>query len=269
MEGKCPRNTPYSHYQAKYYEEYWGQKKKTEEEVPLPVYSFIEEAKLVKPQEDAKVEALHSIEDILADFGEEVVEDLFEEPLEMLDDDFDDYSEEDAPKKKRKYKRRHSDEEKPKAKRSSEKKKRKKSSDGANSFRRCAHTILKREGRPLSAAEIVKIGIKEGMISTTGKTPQNTLASVLYCEMKKDPRCAFVKVAPMTFGLRSWNLGDHVPEAAETKTRNSSKRRRKKQVEEEEEEEESAESEVSEEDSEEIVTEQPIIINLSAVPAEK
>jgi len=82
------------------------------------------------------------------------------------------------------------------------------SGDGGtgNSFRHCAFTILKREGVPLTATEIVKKGIKEGMISTSGKTPQNTLASVIYSEIKKDPTSQFVKVAPMTFGLKEFGL---------------------------------------------------------------
>ena len=291
--GKKKREQPVEEWKVKYYEEYWGQKKKTqseEETVPLTLYSFTEN-NTNPPLEDAKVNSLNTIEDILADYGgekaieatttaatataivEEEEEEMFEAPLEMLDDDFDEYSEDDTPKKKRRYKRKtHSDEEKPKpTRRSSSDKhhqtKRKKSSDGANSFRRCAHTILKREGRPLSAAEIVKIGIKEGMISTTGKTPQNTLASVLYCEMKKDPRCVFVKVAPMTFGLRTWG-GNHENYAEATepvKTRGNAKRRRKKPVEESEESEESDMTPSEEEES----AEQPIIINLSSVPAEK
>jgi len=75
---------------------------------------------------------------------------------------------------------------------------------GSNSFKYCAQEVLKREGRPLSATTIVKLGIKDGLLSTIGKTPQNTLASVLYCEIKKDPQCVFTKVAPMTFGLKEF-----------------------------------------------------------------
>jgi len=81
--------------------------------------------------------------------------------------------------------------------------KQEKASSGT-SFKHTAYQILKREGKPLSAAQIVKVALKEGLINTSGKTPQNTLASVIYCEIKKDPQCVFVKVAPMTFGLREW-----------------------------------------------------------------
>jgi hypothetical protein len=68
------------------------------------------------------------------------------------------------------------------------------------------------------------------MIETTGKTPQNTLASVIYMEIKKDPQCIFVKVAPMTFGLRTF---DNLPPEALlpnlTPSQPKSKRRKKKE----------------------------------------
>jgi hypothetical protein len=58
------------------------------------------------------------------------------------------------------------------------------------------------------------------------------LASVIYCEIKKDPNCAFVKVAPMTFGLKEWIsngtlvLEDHIDE-----TQPKAKKRKKKKEE--------------------------------------
>ena len=74
-------------------------------------------------------------------------------------------------------------------------------------------------------------------MSTTGKTPQNTLASVIYCDIKKDsPSCPFVKVAPMTFGLKEWgDIGITVDSSEEAKA--IRKRRKKKKQEEEEEDE--------------------------------
>jgi len=123
-------------------------------------------------------------------------------------------------------------EEKKKEKQKKPKKKREVAlADGGagNSFRVCAYTILKREGKALTATAIVKKGIKEGMISTTGKTPQNTLASVIYSEIKRDPSSHFVKVAPMTFGLKEWGIeGLEIPvdvPPPEPKTR---KRKKKK-----------------------------------------
>ena len=114
--------------------------------------------------------------------------------------------------------------------------KRERSSSG-NSFRHCAYEILLREQRPLSAADIIKIALKEGttgkinssylagLITTTGKTPQNTLASVIYCEMKKDPNCSFTKVGPMTFGLKEFKYKN-----SKLLDEGSEKKKRKKHV---------------------------------------
>jgi len=41
-----------------------------------------------------------------------------------------------------------------------------------------------------------------GLFSTKGKTPQNTLASLLYMDIKNNRHSIFVKVKPMTFGLK-------------------------------------------------------------------
>ncbi len=71
------------------------------------------------------------------------------------------------------------------------------------------------------------------MISSTGKTPQNTLASVIYCEMKRDPNCVFTKVGPMTFGLKDFNAavvddGFHPEPSVIPKGKAKTKRRKKK-----------------------------------------
>lgn len=73
------------------------------------------------------------------------------------------------------------------------------------SFRRGAEIILKREGKPMDAREIVRVGLKEGLFSTKGKTPQNTLASLLYMDIKNNRQSIFVKVKPMTFGLKEFD----------------------------------------------------------------
>jgi len=72
------------------------------------------------------------------------------------------------------------------------------------SFRKGAELILRRAGKPLDAREIVRIGLEEGLFSTRGKTPQNTLASLLYVDIKNNKKCIFTKVRPMTFGLKEF-----------------------------------------------------------------
>jgi len=229
-------------WKSKYFEEYWGQLKlkqdeETKQEESLPVISFVQlensgliekscsthPKNLTKNQKDLLI----SSEDDLDDF---IIDEITEEPKKKRKKTYENYEEEDTlykPKIRKEKKKRDTDSEIEEKK---EKRKKKESSEGgSNSFRHCAYTILKRAGKPLNAAEIVKVGIKEGMISTSGKTPQNTLASVIYCEIKKDPNCCFVKIAPMTFGLKEFdymNTKQDVPYKAKTK------RRKKKNIEE-------------------------------------
>jgi len=80
------------------------------------------------------------------------------------------------------------------------------------SFRTVAYDILKRERRPLQPKEIVAIALKEELLHITGKTPENTLASVLYKDIQqnKDPPSIFIKfdMKPVAFGLREWTMGN-------------------------------------------------------------
>jgi hypothetical protein len=46
---------------------------------------------------------------------------------------------------------------------------------------------------------------RPGLFSTKGKTPQNTLASLLYMDIKNNRQSIFVKVKPMTFGLKEFD----------------------------------------------------------------
>ena len=46
---------------------------------------------------------------------------------------------------------------------------------------------------------------KKGFFNTTGKTPHNTLAALLYCDIKKNKDTLFKKVKAMTFGLKEWD----------------------------------------------------------------
>jgi len=73
------------------------------------------------------------------------------------------------------------------------------------SFKECAYMLLKREGKPLHINAIIKNAIDQGMIQTKGRTPTNTLASIL-CNSIKSKDTKFTKVGPgMTFGLKEWN----------------------------------------------------------------
>jgi len=75
----------------------------------------------------------------------------------------------------------------------------------ANSFKEAARIILRREKKPMSAKDITEAAIAEGLITTQGKTPQNTLAALIYTDMKENESTSvFKKVSPGTFSLKSF-----------------------------------------------------------------
>lgn len=73
-------------------------------------------------------------------------------------------------------------------------------------FKEAAYHILKRGKKPLSAKEITQIALREGLIRSTGKTPEATMGAVTYTDIKqKGEKSLFVKVKRGLFGLREWS----------------------------------------------------------------
>jgi len=69
--------------------------------------------------------------------------------------------------------------------------------------------ILRKKKRELTARQISEIALKEGSLNKSGKTPQNTVAAMIYTDMKKNGKDSpFVKVRPMTFCLREFYSED-------------------------------------------------------------
>jgi len=72
-------------------------------------------------------------------------------------------------------------------------------------FKEAAYKVLKEEKTPLSSKEITEIALKEGLITTDGKTPAATIGAVIYTDIKqKGEKSLFVKVKRGLFGLREW-----------------------------------------------------------------
>lgn len=66
-----------------------------------------------------------------------------------------------------------------------------------------AYAVLNKDGGAMSPADICKIVIKQGLWKTSGKTPEATLASALYVDIKKKgDKSRFVKLDKGSFGLR-------------------------------------------------------------------
>jgi len=70
-------------------------------------------------------------------------------------------------------------------------------------FKEVAKQILRESDRPLSAAEITRIGLDRNLIETDGKTPSATMGALLYLDIRDNPKTDFIKVKAGLFGLRN------------------------------------------------------------------
>jgi hypothetical protein len=73
-------------------------------------------------------------------------------------------------------------------------------------FKEAAFQVLKQTGRPLSKHDIAKLAAKAKLIDPRGKTPTQTIASVIYTDIQKlGKKSPFVLTRRGMFGLRDWN----------------------------------------------------------------
>jgi predicted NUDIX family phosphoesterase len=82
-------------------------------------------------------------------------------------------------------------------------------------FITAAYTVLKLEGRPLSAQEIVKIALRDGHLLSAGKTPWQTMKSKLSTQiLNAGSESPFMRADKGKFALREWKgqLTEHVAE---------------------------------------------------------
>ncbi|MBN1445058.1 MAG: winged helix-turn-helix domain-containing protein, partial [Candidatus Omnitrophica bacterium] len=70
------------------------------------------------------------------------------------------------------------------------------------SFKRAAYEVLKSNNKPLNMQEITNIAKKKGLLTTLGKTPENTMGAQLYTDIKKSGAGSpFVQLGKNKFGL--------------------------------------------------------------------
>lgn len=167
-----------SQYKEKYYEEYWGQKSELRHEFfdsgnYGPNFSFVQHAK-EHPEEQAPINEPIVLGKVVENPPPPFVEDIVD--LDFVYDESEDDFVDPAAKRKRKYQPEPEEEDDLEEELEDDEdelmeekvvKKRKSTNDGTkslkgDSFKMTAYTILKREGKPLSAGKIVKIGLKEG-----------------------------------------------------------------------------------------------------------
>lgn len=61
-------------------------------------------------------------------------------------------------------------------------------------FKTAAIAILQQERRPMTSGDITKLALERKLVKCTGKTPENTMASALYTEVRKRPlQTPFIK----------------------------------------------------------------------------
>ncbi len=73
-------------------------------------------------------------------------------------------------------------------------------------YKQAALFLLAREKKPMTAKQIVATAIAEGLIESSSRKPDATLAGQLYTEMQRlGSKSPIVLVGPRTYALREWN----------------------------------------------------------------
>lgn len=77
--------------------------------------------------------------------------------------------------------------------------------EGGGVFKTAAIEVLRQEMRLMSTGDITRIALNRGLLGQTGKTPEATMASALYTDVKrKEANSAFIRPVEGMFGLREW-----------------------------------------------------------------
>jgi hypothetical protein len=79
------------------------------------------------------------------------------------------------------------------------------------SFREAAIKILERFSEPKTASEITKIALEEGMVETSGETPEATMGAQIYLDIKTKKNSPFKKVGRGLFTLTSKSESPNAP----------------------------------------------------------
>lgn len=76
---------------------------------------------------------------------------------------------------------------------------------GGGIFKAAAVSILQEERRLMSTGDIAKLALRRGLIKCSGKTPEATMASALYTDIKrKVGESTFIRPREGLFGLKAW-----------------------------------------------------------------
>ena len=82
----------------------------------------------------------------------------------------------------------------------------KRTSGGGGIFKQAAVQVLREEQRLMSTGEITKLALQRGYVSRSGKTPEATMASALYTDLKRrSGETVFIRPKEGLFGLKEWD----------------------------------------------------------------
>ena len=72
-------------------------------------------------------------------------------------------------------------------------------------FKNAAARVLRLERRLMSTGEITRVALRRGLLQCSGKTPEATMASALYTDVKrKEKNSVFTRPGEGLFGMREW-----------------------------------------------------------------
>ncbi|KAK2078962.1 hypothetical protein QBZ16_002652 [Prototheca wickerhamii] len=78
-------------------------------------------------------------------------------------------------------------------------------SGGGGIFKQAAVEVLRAERRLMPTGEIARLALLRGLVRATGKTPEATMASALYTDIKRrEGTSIFIRPHEGLFGLREW-----------------------------------------------------------------
>eukprot|EP00891_Asterochloris_glomerata_P000532 jgi/Astpho2/532/Aster-x0023 len=84
---------------------------------------------------------------------------------------------------------------------------------GGGIFKSAAVAVLRMERRLMTTGEITRVALSRGLINCQGKTPEATMASALYTDVKrKQGASVFTRPQEGLFGLREWDAEGFVPD---------------------------------------------------------
>jgi len=78
-------------------------------------------------------------------------------------------------------------------------------------FLEAAEFVLKKAGSPLHYREIVRAALSQGILVTSGKTPDQTLNAQLATDIRDNPSSLFQRTDKGVFALKEWGFAKYAP----------------------------------------------------------